>query len=105
MTSYGDGLINARNSLPEKCLSYNVPNGLEAFARPAKESRMARIKPTSEPSASVRAQWRRAASPLTGEHRYPHQAAEANRSSVRIDELDAQNDWQARIAAGLIAVR
>ena len=56
----------------KKSLSYNVPNRLDAFARSAKESRIARIKPTSEPSASVRVQ-------------RPHQAAEANRSNVRID--------------------
>ena len=49
-------------------------------------------KPTSEPSTFVRA-------------RRPHQVAEANRSNIRIDELDAQNDWQARIDAGLIKVR
>jgi hypothetical protein len=53
---------------------------------------MARTKPTSEPSASVRA-------------RRPYQAAEANRSNVRIDELDAQNEWLAHMAAGRITVR
>ena len=37
-------------------LSYNVPNRLNAFARSAKESRVARTLPTCDPSAFFRAQ-------------------------------------------------
>ena len=34
----------------------------------------------------------------------PRLAPEANQSNHRIDELDAQYDWQARIDAGLIGI-
>ncbi len=58
---------------------------------------MTRKKPISKPSAFARAQ-------------RPPQAPDANRSNVRIDELDGQRAWQAhtcpeprrRIAAGRI---
>ena len=49
-------------------------------------------KPISERSAFVRAQ-------------RPTLAPDANRSNVRIDELDAQNSWQHHIDTGLLKVR
>ena len=66
---------------PRKLAVLQRAKWVRSFRPTAKERRMTRKKPISEPPATVRAQ-------------RPHLAPDANRSFHRIDELDTQNSWQ-----------